>query len=150
MKVIMFFYRKNYVQNKWAVLGPKMVHHHNSGSALRIFLKKICRVKGTNKYMRIILVIFLEKKSFGAVWSLCNFVLFDWTWSSWARPLFIGSLNSQDMISFMITTRSLNRQDMIMVLKQWRHHFSAKHLCDGYCMDIIWCLCMEGKIHGEV
>ena len=46
----------------------------------------------------------------------------------------IGSLNSQDMISFMITTGSLNSQDMVRILKQARHDFSGKHLCDGYCM----------------
>ena len=52
-----------------------------------------------------------------------------------------GSLNSQDMISFMITTGSLNSQDMIRILKQSRHDFSSKHLCDGYCMDImVWIL----------
>ena len=56
----------------------------------------------------------------------------------------------QDMISFMITTGSLNSQDMIRILKQWRHDFSGKHLCDGYCMDIMWCLCVEVKIYGFV
>ena len=45
------------------------------------------------------------------------------------------------MISFMITTGSLNNQDMTRILKQWRHDFSGKHLRDRYCMDIIWCLC---------
>ena len=33
------------------------------------------------------------------------------------------------------------KQDMIRILKQWRHDFSGKHLRDRYCMDIIWCLC---------
>ena len=56
-------------------------------------------------------------------------------------------LNSQDMISFIITTGSLNSQDMIRILEQWRHDFSGKHLCGGYCMDIMWCLCVEVKIH---
>ena len=36
--------------------------------------------------------------------------------------------NSQGMISFMITTRSLNIQNMIKILKQWRRDFSGKHL----------------------
>ena len=63
---------------------------------------------------------------------------------------YIGSLNSQGMITFMITAGSLNSQDMIRILKQSRHDFSGKHLCDGYCMDIIWCLCVEVKIHGFV
>ena len=29
-------------------------------------------------------------------------------------------------------------------IKQWRNDFSGEHLCDGYCMDIMWCLC-EGQ-----
>ena len=59
------------------------------------------------------------------------------------------SLNIQDMISFMITSGSINIQDMIKIIKQWRYDFSGKHyLCDGYCMDIMWCLCVEFKIHG--
>ena len=44
-------------------------------------------------------------------------------------------LNSQDMISFMITTGSLNSQYMIRIIKQSGHDLSGKHLSDGYCMD---------------
>ena len=51
--------------------------------------------------------------------------------------MLIGSLNSQDMVSFMITTGSLNSQDMIRILKYLKHDFSGKHLCDGYCIDIM-------------
>ena len=98
-------------------------------------------MKGADRYMKILLVVFRVKNSFWAIWSLGYFLLFDRAWLNWARPLLIGSLNSQDMISFMITTGSLNSQDMIRILKQWRHDFSGKHLCDGYCMDIMWCLC---------
>ena len=49
----------------------------------------------------------------------------------------------------MITTGSLNRQDMIRILKQSIHDFSGKH----YVMDIVWILCdlcVEVKIHGFV
>ena len=46
-------YQKKFVQDKWAILGPKMAHPHNSGSALRIFLK-FCRMKGANRYMKIL------------------------------------------------------------------------------------------------
>ena len=142
-------YQKNFVHDKWAILGPKMAHPHNTRSALRIFLK-FCRMKGANTYMKILLVFFREKNSFGTIWSfypLGHFLLFDWAWLNWATPLLIGSLSSQDMISFMITTGSLNRQDMIRILKQWRHDFSGKHLYGGCCMDIMWCLCVEVKIH---
>ena len=69
---------------------------------------------------------------------------------NWARLLLIGSLNSQDMIyfmitigsfkligylnsqniiSFIITTGSLNSQNMIWILKQLKHNFPVKHLC---------------------
>ena len=112
-------------------------------------------MKGANKYMEILLVVFLRKKfilgnlMFLALRAI--FLLFDWAWSNWARPLLIGYLNNQDMISFMITTGSLNNQDMISfmiateplnsqymirILKQWRHDFSGKHLFDGHSMDI--------------
>ena len=43
-------------------------------------------------------------------------------------------LNSQDIIFFMITSESLNNQDMI---KRWRHYFSRKHFRDRFCVDII-------------
>ena len=42
--VIMACTKKKFVQDKWAILGPKMAHPHNSGSAVRIFLK-FCRMK---------------------------------------------------------------------------------------------------------
>ena len=145
------------------------------------FLYKFWRMKGANRYMKILLVLFQEQNSFGTIWSfqpLAHFLLFDWEWSNWARPLLIGSLNSQDMISFMITTGFLNSQDMISfmitigslnsqdmisfmittgslnnqdmtgILKQWRHDFSGKNVRDRYCMDIMSCL--EVKVHGFV
>ena len=30
------------------------------------------------------------------------------------------------------------------MLKTYKHDFSGKHLCNGYCMDIMWCL-REGQ-----
>ena len=59
-------YQKKFVQDQWVVLGPKMAHPHNSGSALKIFLK-FCRMKGANRYMKILLVVFREQNSFGAI-----------------------------------------------------------------------------------
>ena len=44
------------------------------------------------------------------------------------------------------TVNWILKQDMISIFKQWRPDFSGKHLCDGYCMDILWCLCVEVKI----
>ena len=57
---------KKFVQDKWAILFPKMAHLDNSGPALRILLK-FCRMKGANRYMKILLVVFREKNSFGAI-----------------------------------------------------------------------------------
>ena len=62
MKVItMACTKKNFVQEKWTILGLKMAHPHNSGSAQRIFLK-FCRMKGANRNMKILLVVFVRKK----------------------------------------------------------------------------------------
>ena len=43
---------------------PQNGTSHNSGSALRIFLK-FCRMKGANRYMKILLVVFREKIHLG-------------------------------------------------------------------------------------
>ena len=128
-----------------------MAHLDTSRLALRIVLK-FCRKWIWNRYMKI---LFFEKKfylgQFFFFLALRPFFLFDWTWSKLSQAtVTIGSLNSQDMITFMITAGSLNSQDMISIFKQSRHDFSGKQLCDGYCMDIIWCLCVEVKIHGFV
>ena len=53
-------YQKKIIQDKWAILGSKMVHPHNSGLAIRIYLQ-FWRMKGANRYMDILLVIFREK-----------------------------------------------------------------------------------------
>ena len=87
-----------------------------------------------DSYMKVLLVIFREKFHLG---------LFDLF-----RPFFTVCLDMveiesghsyywifiQNMISFMITTGSLN--SMIRIHKQSRHDLSGKYLFDGYCMDI--------------
>ena len=107
---------------------------------------------GPLSYMKISLVFFFEKKFHFGQFDL--FRPFFTVWLGWSKlsqaTVTIGSLNSQDMISFMITTGSLNNQDMIRILKQSRHVFSSKHLCDGYCMNIMWCLCVDVKIQQRV
>ena len=52
------------MQGKWVILGLKMTNLHNSGSVLRTFLE-FCRMKGANRYMKVLLVGFQEKNSFG-------------------------------------------------------------------------------------
>ena len=85
-------------------------------------------MKGADSYMKLLLVVFWEKIHLG------QFDRF--------RPFFTVSLGmveiesgycyywilSQDMISFMITTGSLNSQDMISQL-------------NIYVMDIVWISC---------
>ena len=47
--------------------GPEnRAHPHNSESTLRFF-KNFCRMKGANRYMKMLLVVFREKKSFWAI-----------------------------------------------------------------------------------
>ena len=53
-------YSQKFVQNKWAILDPKMAHHQNSGSVLRIILK-FCRMKNWGN------VTFLAFRSFFTV-----------------------------------------------------------------------------------
>ena len=58
-------------------------------------------------------LVFWEKSSFGPsnVIFLGYFLLFDWVWSKLSQAIVnIGSWNSQDMISFMITTGSWNSE----------------------------------------
>ena len=126
-------YIKYFVQDKWAILDPKIAHSHNSGLGLRIF-KNFCRLKGTWKFYQL-----FSRKNFiwGNLIFLGHVLLCDWAWSKLSQAnVTIGSLkNSQDMISFMINTGSLNSQDMIRTLKQLTH-YSGKH----YVMDVVWIL----------
>ena len=70
MKIMLIiFSKKILVWGKRTILGPKMEHPHNFGSALRIFFK-FCITKGVNKYLKILLVVFREKISSGAI---CSF-----------------------------------------------------------------------------
>ena len=39
-----------------------------NGTSSELFLK-FCTMKGANRYMKILLVVFQEKNSFGAIWS---------------------------------------------------------------------------------
>ena len=60
--MILIIFQKKIVWGKWSILDPKMAHPHNSGTFL-----KFCRMKGANRYMKILLVVFREKNSFGAI-----------------------------------------------------------------------------------
>ena len=64
--------------------------------------------------------------------------MFCWVLSKLVQPAVtsIGSLNSQDMISFMITT-GCNSQNMIRILRHSGNDFSSKRLCERFCMEIL-------------
>ena len=50
--------------------GPENGTSNNSGFAPRIFLQIFfCKMKEANRFIKILLVVFWEKKSFGAIWS---------------------------------------------------------------------------------
>ena len=77
--------------------------------------KKFCSMKGANRYMKTLLVLFREKKF---IWDnlifLGHFLLFDGAWPKLSQAtVTIGPLNSQDMISKV----------------------------NIYVMDIVWILC---------
>ena len=38
MRMMLIIFQKKIVWGEWIILGPEMVHPHNSGSAVRIFL----------------------------------------------------------------------------------------------------------------
>ena len=62
-----YFSKKIIFGEKWTILNPilgsKMAHAHNSGSAVRIF-SKFCTMKEANRYMEIILMAFPKKSCF--------------------------------------------------------------------------------------
>ena len=61
MKVILMAFTKIFCPGKWAILGPKVVHPHNSGSVLSIAQRMELMVHGV-----YINMIFLKKFLLGA------------------------------------------------------------------------------------
>ena len=61
-----FWPKNGALSYKWAILCSKMAHPHNSGLALRIFVK-FSRMKGANRYRKILLILFQDQKTFGAI-----------------------------------------------------------------------------------
>ena len=64
------FSEKKFLGGKWAILDPKMVHPHNSGSAVIIVLK-FCTKKGTNRWMKMMLTFFW-KNFLGGKWTILS------------------------------------------------------------------------------
>ena len=118
-----------------------MAHPCNSGLAVRIFLNNLAQWKGLIGTWKFYL--FCKKKFHLGQFDLFRPFCTVWAWSKLSQP-------TVTIVSSMITTGSLNSQDMIRIFKQSRHDFSGKHLCDGTGMDIMWCLCVEVKIQQRV
>ena len=59
--ILMAFPKKNLCLGQMNHLEPKMVHPHNSGSAVRIVLH-FFTMKGTKRVKEIILIVFSKKK----------------------------------------------------------------------------------------
>ena len=104
-------------------------------------------MKGANRYMKIFLVVFWEKNI------SCNliFLAFRSFFTVWLGMVKL----SQATVDWMLKKSGHNffhdyywKEDMIRILKQWRHNFLGKYLCGGYCMDILWCLCVGGQNSG--
>ena len=134
------FSEKKSYSGRFGHFVRKMIRTHNSGFAVRSFFLILYK-KGAKRYMKILLVVFRKKISFGSIWSFRLFftIFYCLAWSILSQAtVTIGSLDSKDMTSFMITTGSLNSQDMIRTLKPLGHGFSDKRLCDGYCMNSVW------------
>ena len=147
VKVIMVCIKKFLLRTDWTILGQKMAHPYNSALALRIF-SEFCRMKGANRYIKI---LWEKKIHLGQFNVLGHFLLFDWAWLKLSQAtVTIGSLHSQDIFLSWLLLDSLNSQDMIRILKQPIQDFPGKHLCDGYCMDIWWFLCVELKLQKRV
>ena len=87
-------------------------------------------MKGANRHIKIYQLFFKEKFQLGQFDLFRPFLVFDWAWVEILSQatVTIGSLNSQDMIYFMVAAGSLNTQDMIS---------QVNILCDVYCMDIM-------------
>ena len=105
-------------------------------------------MNGVDRYMNILLVFWEKKFIWGNLIFLGDFLLFEWAWLKLSQATVTTGSLVRTWFFFMITTGS--SQDMIRIYKDSRHDFSGKHLCDGYFMDIMWCLCVKVKIQQRV
>ena len=131
MKVIIMLYTKKIL---FRTNGPFWARKWIGSGLVPIIFLKFCKMKGANRYMKILLVITFRKKNYFGQFNLFRSFFTVWLDMVELEPGHCY-LNSQAMIFFMITTGSLNSQDMIRIFKQSRHDLSGKHLSDGYCMD---------------
>ena len=105
-------------------------------------------MNGVDRYMNILLVFWEKNFIWGNLIFLGDFLLFEWAWLKLSQATVTTGSLVRTWFFFMITSGS--SQDMIRIYKDSRHDFSGKHLCDGYFMDIMWCLCVKVKIQQRV
>ena len=76
-----------------------------------------CKIKGSKSYIKILLVVSLRKNLiWGYLIFLGYFLLFYWVWPKLNQAAVTNdSLNSQNMIIFMIINGFWNSQDMISI-----------------------------------
>ena len=142
MEIMLWFYWKNLIQvdfvilaQKWYILitldllsGFLLILHNKNGKELHCYQLYI-----------YLLGFFLRKN---LIWNnlivLGHFLWFDCVWSKFSQgTVTIRYFKQADMISFMITTGSLNSKDMVKILQQQLNDF----LVNVYVMDIVWILC---------
>ena len=160
--ILMVFLKEKLIWDNLVILAQKLCILITL-DLLQVFFKILHNERGWEVHKSFISCFSRKNFIWGNLIFLGLFLLFDWAWSKLIQVtvtiaslngqgmisfmITTGSLNSQGIISFTITTGSLNSQDMIRILK---HDFSGKRLCDGYFMDIMWCLCMEVNIQQRV
>ena len=143
----MVYLRKDLIQGSFVILAKNCYIPLTFWIYSKVFFQ-FCVTKGAKSYMKILLVFWEKSFIWGNVIFLGYFLLFDWVWSKLNQPTVnIRSLNSQDMISFIIITGSWN---MIRILIRSGHDFSDKRQCNGWCMNLILCFCEEVNIQQKV
>ena len=69
MRVILIIFQKKIIWGKWIILGPKMVHPHISGSAVRVFFK-FCHMKRANRQMKVVIMLCTKKFLLRTNWGI--------------------------------------------------------------------------------
>ena len=121
---LQFFLKKDLIQRSFVILAKKRYIPLTFWICSQVFFLILHNKRGCQELHEI---SFLRKN---LIWwnviFLGYFLLFDWVWSNLNLAIVnIGSLNSQDMISFIITTGSWNSEGMIRILKWSGHRFST-------------------------
>ena len=142
MEIMLWFYWTNLIQVYFVILAQKwyiIITLDLLSGFLLIFHNKNSQELHCYQLYIYLLGFFLRKN---LIWNnlivLGHFWRFDWVWSKFSQAsVTILYFKQADMISFMITTGSLNSKDMVKILQQQVNDF----LVNVYVMDIVWILC---------